>query len=379
MQLRAAISFTLLAASSVAGSGSAQDLSRRIPLDSVRPNRLPFDELVVLDGAVKEGTVRVDVFVVPLKARRGAASASHTPTAASEISRKIFAQSDVPTPPKQCLDNIDGGRFELPDAGAIDVLHWRSKDPVTSNAQRFAVVAGPFQPGSHFFFCVATYGKAAADALDKGKSAMPAVAPSLEDARTALTTAAAVLTEPERDSFKQRIDSVSKPDSLRALEAELRGQLAIGTTTADLPTRSSRSISPDIGFAFIAGHGMNRLVPTAGLNFYFRPVNRDVPLNAGLGRDSFGRRFHAYLGVTLASLQEGDRFDLFGGRNLLLGAGWRITDFLRAGAGLVVFQSTNSDQPLRETKRPAAAPYFSIGLDFQLKDLLGPLGGVFTK
>jgi len=115
-------------------------------------------------------------------------------------------------------------------------------------------------------------------------------------------------------------------------------------------------------------------VPYVGSNIYFRPVNRDAPLRS---RGGFLRRFSVNLGVSTNSVaRSGRRTDLFGSQSVIAGAGYRLTDIFRVGAGAVVFRAEDPN-PLLSRKRLAVSPYAALSFDFSLAKTFKGIGNLF--
>ena len=162
---------------------------------------------------------------------------------------------------------------------------------------------------------------------------------------------------------------------------DLAGQLQVAATTvvladastlASFKTRSQNYVSLDAGLTWVPE--LEEVVPYLGTNVYFRPVNRDAPL-ASLGsfRQTFSRRFSLSMGLTASSIADssaegGNQDDLFGNQSLLLGAGLRITDAMRLGAGAIVFKQDDPD-PLVDESKLNTSYYLSLSFDIDVVGL----------
>jgi hypothetical protein len=138
------------------------------------------------------------------------------------------------------------------------------------------------------------------------------------------------------------------------------------TVTAEGHTAFANHISADAGTLYAGDIGIGALY--IGSNIYFRPVNRDAPNEVG----SIGRRLAATVGITIsptADERSRRRSDLFWNQSLVLGAGYRLTSFLRGGGGALIFLESDVN-PLITQKNLAATWYVSLSLDLDVASLL---------
>jgi len=155
-------------------------------------------------------------------------------------------------------------------------------------------------------------------------------------------------------------------------------QVVDGSTTGNFATAQNNYISADAGLVFAPE--LNTGVSYIGMNFYFRPVNK----NADLSRfGSFGRRFALTLGLTVQSLADGGsgaaqtRDDLFGNQSLILGGGLRVTNSLRIGTGAVVFKERDPN-PLVGKYSLTTTYYFTLSFDLNVaRAFQGGFGKLF--
>jgi hypothetical protein len=151
-----------------------------------------------------------------------------------------------------------------------------------------------------------------------------------------------------------------------------------GSTTGNFATAQSNYISADAGIVFAPE--LDTGVSYVGMNFYFRPVNK----NADLARfGSFSRRFALTLGLTVQSLADGGsgvaqtRDNLFGNQSLILGGGLRVTNSLRLGSGAVVFKKKDPN-PLVGKYSLTTTYYFTLSFDLNVaRAFQGGLGRLF--
>jgi hypothetical protein len=155
-----------------------------------------------------------------------------------------------------------------------------------------------------------------------------------------------------------------------------------GSTTGNFATSQTNYISADAGLVFAPE--LKTGVTYVGMNFYWRPVNKDANLSQlGNFRQTFSRRFANTLGLTVQSVADGGsgapqtRKDLFGSQALILGGGLRVTNSFRLGAGAVVFRKKDRD-PLVSSYSLTTTYYFTLSFDLNVaKAFQGGLGGLF--
>ena len=150
---------------------------------------------------------------------------------------------------------------------------------------------------------------------------------------------------------------------------------ALGTTDDSLKARAGFLISADIGILY--AWRVNQAVPSAGVNVYFRPVNKDAHLHLDCWDGKcFWQRFSVTMGIALASVKRDSTIEnLFGSTSAFAGGGLRIVDFARLSGGLLVFRTFHNDR-LRHSLINTA-PYVGASIDFTLKDLIGTVANVF--
>jgi hypothetical protein len=180
------------------------------------------------------------------------------------------------------------------------------------------------------------------------------------------------------------IDRAAALDALAdKVQIEAAGvEVVDGSTTGNFATSQNNYISADAGLLYPPQ--LKTAVTYIGVNFYFRPVNKDANL-AQLGSffGTFSRRFAATIGLTVQSVADGGsgtlqtRQDLFGSQALILGGGLRVTNSFRAGAGAIIFKQKDRN-PLVSQYSVAASYYFSLSFDLNVaKAFQGGLGKLF--
>ena len=155
-------------------------------------------------------------------------------------------------------------------------------------------------------------------------------------------------------------------------------QVVDGSTTGNFATAQNNYISADAGLVFAPE--LNTGVSYIGMNFYFRPVNKNADLSQF---GSFSRRFALTLGLTVQSLADGGsgvaqtRDNLFGNQSLILGGGLRVTNSLRVGTGAVVFKKRDPN-PLVGKYSLTTTYYFTLSFDLNVaRAFQGGLGSLF--
>ncbi|MBF0240161.1 MAG: hypothetical protein HQM12_20860 [SAR324 cluster bacterium] len=103
-------------------------------------------------------------------------------------------------------------------------------------------------------------------------------------------------------------------------------------------------------------------LPYLGANFYFDRINKDIPLRED---DGFWKRTSLVVGVTLGQPRDSTIKPLLEDRMLLTGAGFRITDDLKLGMGVIYFKQRHSN-PLVDQSRRNVSGYLSLSLDVDL-------------
>ena len=188
---------------------------------------------------------------------------------------------------------------------------------------------------------------------------------------------------PERSRAESPGQPVERAAALDSLADKVRIEAAAvqvvdGSTTGNFATAQNNYISADAGIVFAPE--LDTGVSYIGMNFYFRPVNK----NADLSRfGSFGRRFALTLGLTVQSLADGGsgvvqtRDDLFGNQSLILGGGLRVTNSLRLGTGAVVFKKKDPN-PLVGKYSLTTTYYFTLSFDLNVaRAFQGGFGRLF--
>jgi len=106
-------------------------------------------------------------------------------------------------------------------------------------------------------------------------------------------------------------------------------------------------------------------------------------------RGGFLRRFAFTLGVTVNSIADGGsggdmgsargtRKNLFMGNSLLLGAGFRLTDSVRLGAGAILFKKLDPN-PLIDDETLTTSYYVNLSFDWDVLGFFKKFGPFFGQ
>jgi len=151
-------------------------------------------------------------------------------------------------------------------------------------------------------------------------------------------------------------------------------QSLVRETGVEASTTDNDYVSADIGVLYAPTIG--ETAAYIGANFYLRPVNKSVPLRQRGGL----RRLAFTVGLTLNSIEDrrGIRSDLYFNQALVLGVGYRISEYWRLSGGGLVFRERDPDTyPLTSNKRTAMTPYIALTFDVDAGRHLKGIGGLF--
>jgi hypothetical protein len=203
--------------------------------------------------------------------------------------------------------------------------------------------------------------------------------------RTDLTADPGRLSQAERDlgNARQQISTIRTylTDRTQMLDrlVELLQIVAVSSVTVTsstvgtYDTFANYHVAADAGLLYAPD--IEQVLPYVGANFYFSPVNRDVPL---AHRGGFMRRFSITLALTMQSLADTNagRDDLFGDQALIVGAGYRITDIFRIGGGVIGYRR-NDPNPFQTSTEVAVKPYAALSFDWRLASTFQGLKSLF--
>jgi hypothetical protein len=144
----------------------------------------------------------------------------------------------------------------------------------------------------------------------------------------------------------------------------------LATTQGSFATRKTWYVSADLGLAIAPT--INEVFPYVGSNIYFRPVNTEAPPG------SIGTRLSLLIGFSWTNniIEPGERAALYGeSASLFLGAGLRLTDFLKVSGGLLLFKGLDPN-PTVNRDEIEFTPFISLSGDFDIAKILG---GIFKN
>jgi hypothetical protein len=178
------------------------------------------------------------------------------------------------------------------------------------------------------------------------------------------------------DDWRQAAEDEGADEPLKIrLENLVRQQMLVLKTSMGASTVDNDYVSGDVGVLYAARIGARSAY--IGTNFYLRPLNKNVPLRLKGGAL---RRFAITVGLTFNSLEDSRRIrsDLYYNSALMLGAGYRISQYWRIGGGGLVFRERDPDSyPLTNKRRTALTPYVALSFDADLGHQLKGIGGLF--
>lgn len=155
--------------------------------------------------------------------------------------------------------------------------------------------------------------------------------------------------------------------SLRALLLETLNLRA--STVAEYQTRATWYVGADLGAAL--AWDLEEAFAYGGANIYFRPVNKKAHLSWDDWQKNqrwaeFRKRFSIMLGLPRDEITMENAEPLIQGRPVLVGAGLRLSDFLRfTFAGALVFKEKDPN-PLVDDKRLAWSPFVGLSIDWNI-------------
>ena len=140
-------------------------------------------------------------------------------------------------------------------------------------------------------------------------------------------------------------------------------------------------------FGFGEGKTTTSILPYVGVNLYFAPVDKDIPLSylrysrrreAALKGSSSCSWFNTLLYRTSATVAitystnaftsaPSERRGLIGNQALLVGIGYRVKDSFRITMGTTLFYSTNQPKFTQFDQKLAASPFIGIAFDWDVR------------
>jgi hypothetical protein len=155
--------------------------------------------------------------------------------------------------------------------------------------------------------------------------------------------------------------------SLQALLLQVASLRA--STVAAYETRATWYVGADLGTAL--AWDIEEAFTYAGANIYFRPVNKKAHLTLmdwrpGQRLTEFRKRFSVMFGLPQNQIDLKNAEPLVQSRPVLVGAGIRLSDFLRfTFAGALVFKEKDPN-PLVDNKRLAWSPFVGLSIDWNI-------------
>ncbi len=175
----------------------------------------------------------------------------------------------------------------------------------------------------------------------------------------------------------------NRTTAVAALAAAYRTQtegiaVIAGSSTGNFQTQSRNYISADTGI--VCTPELSECNTYAGTNIYFRPINKDAPLNQFGGFfQTLSRRLSATLGLTVQGVgDDKTRDDLFNNQSLLLGLGARMTTSVRLTAGGLLFKKRDPN-PLVTDEKLTTTYFLSVSFDIDVVPSLQGIGSLFKS
>lgn len=172
------------------------------------------------------------------------------------------------------------------------------------------------------------------------------------------------------DLIKGLIDRVILTDSYEAS--------AVNTTYDPNFVNSAASyITLDIGIPYVAR--VDRVIMYSGINIYFRPIDKSIPLEHYKKWDRIWSSTSFLLGVSLASIEkEGQRKGLIGTNALVVGFGYRVLPFLKLTVGTFCHYRYDNN-PVIDLGRYhfSTSPFIGLSIDADVKQLFSAFGTPF--
>jgi hypothetical protein len=169
---------------------------------------------------------------------------------------------------------------------------------------------------------------------------------------------------------KQKFDASGLPELLA--DAMLKRGHNLTATPTVITDGKNPYIGADIGIAYV--FDLRKGFPYFGANFYRIPVNKDEKrVKDEKDPQYFWKRASLLVGFTTGI--DGTK-SLLGPGNLMLGAGWRFSRYVKASGGAVGFKQKDAN-PLVDKEHVKVKPFVSISVDADLKQFLGGLTKLF--
>lgn len=195
-------------------------------------------------------------------------------------------------------------------------------------------------------------------------------------------------------SFRNSVEGVSDAtDNLQGALGrrqtsieQLAGELAIivsesitffGSTITDFATRAKNRVAVDFGATTLLR--ARRVVPTIGLNFYFKAFNKSVPWVAGPSdlKSKIARRASVGFALTTGSAGVTAREDVLGSLSPVVSAGFRISEIVRLSAGVLPMRAKEKGT-FTHGSRWTLESAFTLSIDNDLRELMKPFADLLA-
>ncbi|NOT49761.1 MAG: hypothetical protein HOP10_00615 [Chitinophagaceae bacterium] len=199
-----------------------------------------------------------------------------------------------------------------------------------------------------------------------------------------------IFTEADLSSWKAVNDALAQSLKARdALKDSVIEKIAIHslyyfsapqkTYPADFQEMSKMYITLDVGVAYAAR--MDRVLTYSGVNIYFRPINKSIPLSHYKFWQGLAVRTSLLIGITMNSVNKDNiRKGLIDDKALVTGLGFRLVPFLKLNAGTMIhYRFDNNPLLTQERYYTSFSPFVSVSLDIDIKSLFSGVGNAIFK
>lgn len=171
-----------------------------------------------------------------------------------------------------------------------------------------------------------------------------------------------------------RTQVTATESQINKLVAAIRRWITLTAGThAGFKNRFNRYVSADEGFAH--AWDLDQTFSYTGVNVYGRPVNKAAPLRLFSPKERFWRRAALMIGVP-NSIDDDPAWDgLIGDKPVIIGAGYRFTDYLRFTLGAVVLEEQSPNPLVDESEGLKVSPFVSLSLDIDVVSIFTNLLG----
>jgi hypothetical protein len=185
------------------------------------------------------------------------------------------------------------------------------------------------------------------------------------------------LDESNMEGFREQISSQISSTFLK------KSYFLSGSSIIDMDIKPEKNpyVGVDLGMGY--AFGPKAVFLNEGINIYFRPINRNVPLSSFYGMDRFWKTFSVFLGISqVVSDNAGDSGfqTLFNTgsfkSNLVGGVGYRVNSLLRLNTGALIYRKSNSNPVIAGTT-VRASPTFSLAIDLSVAKLITSISSIF--